>query len=183
MPKLARWRVKPVKLGVDPRVVSHVRICLVPRAPPPSACDGIMYTTMQYVTPAFLPGVKDPCLTQTRCRSSSKCVSAAVPTCAAINLAPAAERAAGEAEPRAFLEVAFRAKRQPLRPPNIPHPADFNQSCRNTSHAGPPPCAQMRATARRRRRARERTGQRAQFLLRRQIVAEESVAVEEAYRA
>jgi hypothetical protein len=38
----------------------------------------------------------------------------AVPTHASIELAPTAERAAGEAEPKVLLEVAFRAMRQPF---------------------------------------------------------------------
>jgi len=38
----------------------------------------------------------------------------AVPTHATIELAPTAERAAGEAEPEIFLEIAFRAMRQPF---------------------------------------------------------------------
>ncbi len=40
--------------------------------------------------------------------------SVAVPTHTTMELAPTAERAAGEAEPEVLLEVAFRAMRQPF---------------------------------------------------------------------
>jgi hypothetical protein len=46
----------------------------------------------------------------------------AIPTHAAMELASAAERAAGEAEPKVLFEVAFRAMRQPLRTQTIPPP-------------------------------------------------------------
>lgn len=42
------------------------------------------------------------------------CKRVAVPTHTTIELAPTAERTAGEAEPEVLLELAFRAMRQPF---------------------------------------------------------------------
>lgn len=60
----------------------------------------------------------------------------AVPTNTAMELAPAAKRAARKAQPKVFLEIAFGAMRQPLAPHNNRHRAYFNPGCRHRKRGG-----------------------------------------------
>lgn len=61
----------------------------------------------------------------------------AVPTHATMELAPTAERAAGEAKPEVLLEVAFRTMRQPFAHHHI------SLSCRNRRKGAHAPDAGM----------------------------------------